>query len=114
MYSTSDTIVAIATPSGRGAIGVVRISGGESERIARDLTRRTSPFEPRRATTCLLSAALPAAPQVNDQVVLTFFKAPSSYTGEDVVEISAHGSPMVLAAIVIARAVIEHFETFFG
>ena len=102
MFSASDTIVAIATPSGRGGIGVVRISGAESERIARELTGHAASFEPRRVTTCMLSAALPAGLHVNDQVLVTFFKEPASYTGEDLVEVSAHGSPVILAAIVRA------------
>src|SRR5688500_10207243 len=96
MFSTSDTIVAIATPPGRGGIGVVRISGPDADRIARELTGRGRPFKQRRATFSRIAA---------DQVVVTFFNAPASYTGEDIVEISAHGSPVVLNAIV--RAAID-------
>ena len=96
MFSTSDTIVAIATPPGRGGIGVVRISGRDADRIARDLTGRTGPFKQRRATFSRIAA---------DQVVVTYFQAPASYTGEDVVELSAHGSPVILNAIV--RAAID-------
>ena len=95
MFSTSDTIVAIATPAGRGGIGVVRISGPDAQRIARELTGRAHPFMPRHATFTGI---------VCDRVVITFFQAPASYTGEDVVEISAHGSPVVLASIVRAAA----------
>ena len=97
MFSTSDTIVAIATPPGRGGIGVVRISGPEAGRIAGDLTGRATPFEPRHATFTRFAT--------DDQVVVTLFPGPHSYTGETVVEISAHGSPVVLAAIV--RAAID-------
>ena len=50
MFSTSDTIVAIATPPGRGGIGVVRISGPDAERIANHLTGRATPLDPRHAT----------------------------------------------------------------
>ena len=96
MFSTSDTIVAIATPPGRGGIGVVRISGPDADRIARELTGRARPFKQRRATFSKIAA---------DQVVVTYFQAPASYTGEDVVELSAHGSPVVLNAIV--RAAID-------
>jgi len=96
MFSVDDTIVAIATPMGRGGIGVVRISGPESVQIASALTARTVTLEPRRAT----FAALRAARGASDQVILTHFPAPHSYTGEDVVEISAHGSPVLLRAIV--------------
>lgn len=96
MFSTSDTIVAIATPPGRGGIGVVRISGADAARIAVDLIGRQKPLEPRHAT---------FAKRADDHVVVTLFDAPRSYTGEHVVEISAHGSPVVLNAIV--RAAID-------
>jgi len=100
MFSTSDTIVAVATPSGRGGLGVVRLSGPDAHPIARALIGRQAPLEPRRATLSHLRAGLPA-----DHVVATYFPGPRSYTTEDVVEISAHGSPVVLRQIV--RAAIE-------
>jgi tRNA modification GTPase len=93
VFSTSDTIVAIATPPGRGGLGVIRISGPEAARIAGDLIDRKKPFQPRHAT---------FARRVDDHLVVTLFEAPHSYTGEHVVEISAHGSPVVLNAIVRA------------
>ena len=97
MFSTDDTIVAIATPPGRGGIGVVRLSGRDARRIASALIDQTGPLEPRRATlTCIRSADGTAI----DQVVVTFFPAPASYTGDDVVEISGHGSPVILRGIV--------------
>jgi tRNA modification GTPase len=92
LFSTADTIVAIATPPGHSGLGVVRISGPESATIAQQLTKRSEPFEPRYAT-------LTRIPRV-DQVIVTWFEAPHSYTGEDVIEISGHGSPWVLQAIV--------------
>ena len=94
MFSTSDTIVAVATPPGRGGIGVVRLSGAGAETIARALVAREQPLAPRHATFTRIAAC--------DQVVATFFPAPHSYTGEDVVELSAHGSPVILAGIVSA------------
>jgi tRNA modification GTPase len=96
MFYSDDTIVAIATPAGRGGIGVVRLSGPASPHIVAALTGRTDGFEPRHATLARLSAAGGAA----DQVIVTHFPGPHSYTGEDVVEISAHGSPVLLRAIV--------------
>lgn len=96
MFSTDDTIVAIATPPGRGGIGVVRLSGPESARIARTLSGREA-FEARHAT--LTTIAAPDGSAI-DRAVVTSFPAPHSYTGEDVIEISAHGSPVVLQAIV--------------
>ena len=96
MFSTSDTIVAVATPPGRGGIGVVRISGPCAARIARELTARHEPFSPRHATLADIKSANVSI----DRVVVTVFTAPHSYTGEDVAEISAHGSPVLLRAIV--------------
>jgi tRNA modification GTPase len=93
VFSPSDTIVAIATPPGRGGLGIVRLSGPDSARIASALARRER-FEPRRATLTRLASI--------DAVVVTWFPAPCSYTGQDVVELSAHGSPVVLRAIVTA------------
>ena len=97
MFSTDDTIVAIATPPGRGGIGIVRLSGPSASPIASMLTGRSS-FEPRHATLVTVSSAASAI----DQAIATYFPAPNSYTGEDVVELSAHGSPVVLEAIVAA------------
>jgi tRNA modification GTPase len=97
MFCEDDTIVAVATPSGRGGLGVVRMSGRESQRIAAALTRHHAPLEPRRA---MFARVAPAAGGPGDQVILTFFPGPHSYTGEDVVEISAHGSPVLLRAVV--------------
>ncbi|MDE3157120.1 MAG: tRNA uridine-5-carboxymethylaminomethyl(34) synthesis GTPase MnmE [Acidobacteriota bacterium] len=117
MFSTADTIVAIATPAGRGGLGVVRISGAAAQAIAQSLLGRSAPLQPRRASfgrvraavppgIASASAASPDSPSTGtcaiDQVVATFFPAPRSYTGEDTVEIAAHGSPVVLDAIVDA------------
>ncbi|NBS43352.1 MAG: hypothetical protein EBT34_06395, partial [Acetobacteraceae bacterium] len=104
VFSTSDTIVAIATPPGHGGIGVVRLSGPEATRIGGALTGRHEPLAPRVATFATVRVG-PDPGITNDHVVLTYFMAPASYTGEDVVEISAHGSPVVLRGIV--RAAID-------
>lgn len=103
MFSTSDTIVAIATPAGRGALGVVRLSGPDATRIVGVLSGRSTPFTPRHATFARL--ALRSAGDIGDEVIVTSFPAPRSATGEDCVEISAHGSPVVLASIV--RAAVQ-------
>jgi tRNA modification GTPase len=96
MFSPSDTIVAIATPAGRGGIGVIRISGPSAHDVAQALASRRTPLEPRHATVIDILRDTTAL----DRAVVTFFPAPHSYTGEDVVEISAHGSPVVLHSIV--------------
>ena len=146
-FSTTDTIVAIATPPGRGGIGVVRLSGSDARAIAGSLIAHARPLEPRHATFTLVRSAryrsnslrqgyggppklhakaedlrhnsggvaedsgpaqeggvaqaLSSADAI-DHAVVTYFPAPHSYTGEDVVELSAHGSPVVLRAIVAA------------
>jgi tRNA modification GTPase len=156
VFSTADTIVAVATPTGRGGIGVVRVSGPEAAPIARRLVTCAGPLQPRYATltfararrpievrsdaavsrsltdasaetgsadvqpgaverrTVPRGAAAPAAERcagdresdgrtrLVDQVIVTYFPAPASYTGDDVVELSAHGSPVVLRMLVEA------------
>ncbi len=158
-FSTVDTIVAVATPPGRGGIGVVRLAGPDAHAIALRLVTHRDPFEPRHATftrvrlkpdtteatngpnnpnnpvvsgfsrtieatngpndpvasgfsRTIEATNAPNAPVVSgfsrtvidviDHVVVTFFPGPASYTGDDVVELSAHGSPVVLRAIVAA------------
>ena len=95
-----DTIVAIATPPGRGGIGVVRLSGTEARAIARPMLRLTPghDLEPGRAHFGELIE--PATGERIDEVVVTFFAKPHSYTTDDVVEISCHGSPVVLRHVV--------------
>jgi tRNA modification GTPase len=96
VFSPDDTIVAIATPHGHSGIGVVRLSGPDALRIAAALSGRR--LEPRRAT----FATLQIEGIRIDQAVFTFFAGPHSYTGQDVVEISAHGSPVLLQTILSA------------
>jgi tRNA modification GTPase len=103
VFSTTDTIVAIATAPGRGGIGVVRLSGPDAEAIARRLITHSGALEHRHATFTRVRRQTDdhhGAGDTIDQIVATFFPAPNSYTGEDVVELSAHGSPVVLRAIV--------------
>src|SRR5262245_38450914 len=111
MFATDDTIVAVATPMGRGGIGIVRLSGPDAARIAAALVGRRSALIPRRATFARIidfsdvSESAASGQRAVDQVVLTYFNGPQSYTGEDVVEISGHGSPVLLARIAeLARA----------
>ena len=100
MFSTDDTIVAISTPPGRGGIGVVRVSGPGALDSAQAILPNTA-LEPRRAT--LTSVVDPRGSRARvDRVLATFFPAPGSYTGEDVVEISGHGNPVLLRQIVAA------------
>jgi tRNA modification GTPase len=103
-----DTIVAISTPAGRGGIGVVRLAGPEARTIARPMLRLPREMEAGRAIFGeLIDPELPqpgaAAPQRADridEVVVTYFTKPHSYTTDDIVEISCHGSPVVLRHVV--------------
>ena len=88
-----DTIAAISTPAGRGGIGIVRISGPESCSIASTLFKETPRWTSWSAS---LAELVDHERQVIDQVVVTYFSAPKSYTAEDVIEIACHGSPVVL------------------
>jgi tRNA modification GTPase len=99
-----DTIVAISTPPGRGGIGIVRLSGADARAIAVGVLRLAAPLEHGMARLADVLEAEPAADGQRrlDEAVVTYFQAPRSYTREDVVEIAAHGSPVVLDAIVRA------------
>jgi tRNA modification GTPase len=99
VFATDDTIVAIATPPGRGALGVVRLSGPRAPDIATQVLERSTPLQPRHATFTRVRSESSTAADTLDEVVATFFAAPHSYTGEHVVEIAAHGSPVVLQAV---------------
>src|SRR5688572_26889517 len=93
------TIVALSTPRGRGALAVIRLSGPDAIVIARRMSGLDE-IEPRHAT--LTQLRRPSDNEILDQVLLTCFPAPHSLTGEDVVEISCHGSPAVVRSIVDA------------
>lgn len=91
-----DTIAAQATPSGRGGVGIIRISGPHTVAIAQALCQRASAFTPRFAHFCRFHNT---QQQVLDEGLLLYFPAPNSFTGEDVVEIQGHGGPVVMASL---------------
>ena len=95
-----DTIVALATPRGVGAIGVIRLSGAKAIEIANELFPSKNLLQ--QATHTLHVGYMKDEGKPIDEVVIGLFKNPSSYTGEDVVEISGHGSPFVLEQIMHA------------
>ena len=100
MLPPDDTIVAIATPPGRSAIGVVRLSGRRATAVAQALLGGVR-LEPRRATHCWVALqGITADDEGRDEAVAVWFPAPKSYTGEDVVEISLHGNPLLLEGVV--------------
>ena len=91
------TIVALSTPRGRGALAVIRLSGPTAIAIAQQMCGLEE-VEARRAT--LVTLHRPKDEEILDQVLLTCFQSPHSLTGEDVVEISCHGSPAVVRSII--------------
>jgi tRNA modification GTPase len=95
MY-TPDTIAAISTPPGRGGIGIVRLSGPLALSLAQELVRLTSPLTHAYAR---FGHILDSTGAPLDEALVTAFLAPHSYTGEDLAEIAAHGSPVILDAI---------------
>lgn len=98
MLNLDDTIVAIATPLGSGGLGVVRLSGPKSFAIASGLFRGSSPLE-QCPTHTLHHGAITEGADVLDDAVAGLFRAPRSYTGEDVVEFSCHGGAHVLRRV---------------
>ena len=99
--SAGDTIVALATPPGRGALSVLRVSGPRAQECIVALTARKS-LRPRRATLCTLRDA---GGQAVDQGIAVFYPAPKSATGEDVLELTCHGAPVAVAAL------LAHIQT---
>ncbi|MDX6693831.1 MAG: tRNA modification GTPase [Blastocatellia bacterium] len=90
-----DTIAALSTPPGRSGIGVIRLSGPQSLELARRLMRDPQ-FTPEPNQVVLKSLHDLASGELLDRALVTYFKAPHSFTGEDVVELSCHGSPVLL------------------
>jgi tRNA modification GTPase len=100
--AATDTIAAVSTPLGRGGIGIVRLSGPLATSIAEQLVNLRQTLEHGRVRLADVLDAAPAkdlstgaSPRI-DEAVVTFFAAPNSYTSDDLVEIAAHGSPVVL------------------
>jgi tRNA modification GTPase len=92
-----DTIAALATPVGRGGIGIVRISGAEAPRIAQGILGRLP-----RARHASYGSFRDGRGGVVDAGIALFFPAPNSYTGEDVVELHGHGGPVVMQTLLSA------------
>ncbi len=93
-----DVIVAVSTPPGRGGIGVVRVSGAGAREVVEGLVRLRRPMAAGRARFGFVIDSV--TDEVLDEAVVTYFAAPHSYTGEDVVEVSLHGSPALLEYVV--------------
>ncbi len=100
----NDTIIAICTPPGTGAIALIRISGPKAVEIAGNFTCSQSLSAPQNNRRALLREIYDADGNTIDQVIITIYRAPASFTGEDVVEIACHGSSWIQRAI-LERAI---------
>lgn len=96
---STDTIVALSTPPGRSGIGVIRLSGPRSLEIARAIVRDKQ-FAPEPNHARLQTVYDLESNDALDRALITYFKAPHSFTGEDVVELSCHGSPVLLRRLI--------------
>jgi tRNA modification GTPase len=103
-HESGETIAAIATPPGVGGVGIVRVSGLDAFAIGRRLFRPASGHAEELVSHLLTYGAVvdPASDEALDDVLVAFFRAPRSYTGEDTVEINAHGGPLILQRILAA------------
>jgi len=97
-YTLDDTIVALSTPPGIGAIGVIRLSGRDAVRIVDEVFEGKELSE-QGSQTAHFGTIMDEEGKPLDEVVVTLFKAPKSYTREDVVEVSCHGSPYILQQV---------------
>ncbi|NPA04241.1 MAG: tRNA uridine-5-carboxymethylaminomethyl(34) synthesis GTPase MnmE, partial [Epsilonproteobacteria bacterium] len=96
-FADTDTIAAIATAHGVGAISIVRVSGSKALELAKEITKKPA-LNPRKATLCNL---FDTQGELIDKAIVIYFKAPKSFTGEDIVEFQCHGG------VVIAQTVLE-------
>ena len=93
MLSGKETIVACSSPPGRGAVSIIRLSGDKAVSIIKKITNH----RPKKKISII---KFPLDVGLNEKCVLTIFKAPNSYTGEDVVEISTHGNPYIVEKVI--------------
>jgi len=94
--SSGDTIVAQSTPYGFSGIGVVRLSGAKSTKILQGLSKTEKTLTDR----AVLKTTIVSGKRTIDEVMVVYYKKPKSFTGEDVVEISCHGSPFIVESII--------------
>src|SRR6185503_17522441 len=98
MYHIDDTIVALSTPPGIGAIGIIRLSGSNAIEIVSGIFKGKNLLQ--QPTHTLHFGKIMDDKNVVDEVVVGLYKSPKSYTGEDVVEVSCHGSQYILQQII--------------
>ena len=92
----NDTIVALSTPRGRGAIAIVRVCGNNALKIAKKLSHKKQ-FTPRHASLCMI---YDKNQEIIDEALIIYFQAPKSFTGEDMVEFQLHGGDSVAMMLI--------------
>jgi tRNA modification GTPase len=97
--SSQDTIAALSTPPGRSGIGIVRLSGTRALEVTQSLVQDKN-FTPEPNRAVLRKIYDPSSHEVLDHVLITYFKSPRSFTGEDIIEFSCHGSPVLLRSLI--------------
>lgn len=98
--TSTDTIVAPSTPCGFGGLAVVRLSGSNALSIAESLSRSKNTKSNLKNRLATNKTIFDKDGRLLDDVIITYFKGPKSYTGEDVIEISCHGSPSIVSSII--------------
>ena len=98
MFQPSDTICALSTPSGSGAIGLIRLSGDDAIEIAQQFFKGKNLSA--QSGQSLHFGKIVDGEEIVDEVMLSLFRAPHSYTGENLVEISCHGSGYILSRVI--------------
>ena len=100
LSQSEDTIVALATPAGTGAIAVTRVSGPESIQAVDNIFLGKSKLAECKSHTVHYGKIVSKENEILDDVLVSIFRAPNSYTGEDSIEISSHGSPLIIEKII--------------
>ena len=97
----NETIVALATPSGAGAVAIIRMSGKDAITIAAEVFQSVSGKDlSKQKTHTIHLGTIVDGTKIYDQVLVSIFKNPNSYTGENVIEISCHGSTFIQQQII--------------
>ena len=99
MHSSNQTIVAISTPPGKGGVGMIRLSGSQALRIVEAIFKPA--YTASWQTHQLRYGWIVDTDTIIDDVMIAWMQAPNTYTGEEVVEIFAHGNPVVLEQIIL-------------
>src|SRR5262245_35390103 len=99
LSSLTDTICALSTPPGKSALAMIRMTGPDSIRIAGKIISEPEELFVAAGSESIYTSILTASGEILDDVILTIFRAPKSFTGEDIVEITTHGSELIASEV---------------